>query len=175
MPLLAIVHRQFRAASPWLLLAGVVLGVFALCVWALQPPPPRAAGARPDQFSEPRARAIVDHLSEDIGVRLNGTPGHRRAAEYLASELRKIPRLEVEIQEVADTQIFSTVPFPPFVYRTLNVVGPPAWTLAAGGAAGRAFRHAAGLGRRGRRRRRRGGARSRRCALWRARRRWPTR
>ena len=122
MPLLAIVHRQFRAASPWLLLAGVVLGVFALCVWALQPPPPRAAGARPDQFSEPRARAIVDHLSEDIGVRLNGTPGHRRAAEFLASELRRIPRLEVEIQEVADTHVFATVPFPPFVYRTINVV-----------------------------------------------------
>ena len=56
-------------------------------------------------------------------MRLNGTPPHRRAAEYLAAELRKIPGFEVEIQEVADTHKFATLDFPPFVYRTLNVVG----------------------------------------------------
>ena len=65
----------------------------------------------------------MDHLSEQIGVRLNGTRPHRRAAEYLAAELRKLPGFEVEMQEVADTHTFATVRFPPFVYRTLNVVG----------------------------------------------------
>jgi hypothetical protein len=109
-------------AGPWLTLAFVILGAFGICLVASTPPAPRAAPPSPGDFSEPRARALVDHLSAGIGLRLNGTPGHRRAAELLASELRKIPGVEVELQEAAGTQVFSTVRFPPFVYRTLNVV-----------------------------------------------------
>src|SRR5690348_9526840 len=111
MPRSLFVRPQLRTAAPWVGLAALVLGGLGLCVWAVEPPGPRT-DERPDQFSERRARAVVDHLSEDIGVRLNGTPAHRRAADFLAAQLRGIPGLEVEIQEVAGTQIFATVPFP---------------------------------------------------------------
>jgi hypothetical protein len=114
---------QIRVAGPWLSLAILVLAVLAICLSVIEPPAPRAGEVAPGEFSEPRARVVVDHLSENIGVRLNGTAPHRRAAEFLASELRKVPGFEVEIQQVGGTQIFSTVKFPAFVYRTLNVVG----------------------------------------------------
>ncbi|WP_143101610.1 M28 family metallopeptidase [Stigmatella aurantiaca] len=40
------------------------------------------------------------HLADGIGRRIPGTPAHREAATYLASVLRELPRLEVEIQDV---------------------------------------------------------------------------
>src|SRR5688572_27002076 len=103
------VQPYVRSTGPWLLLAVWVGVVLLLCLRALDPPPARVGPERAEQFSEPRARAVVEHLSEDIGIRLNGTPAHRRAAEFLASELRKIPGFEVEIQEAEGTRTFSSV------------------------------------------------------------------
>ena len=97
--------------------------VLALVWWGLKPPAALDRSAPPERFSEGRARDIVRHLSEDIGLRVNGTPGHRRAAEYLAAELRKIPGVEVETQEVSDIHAHQRLGQVPFVYRTINVLG----------------------------------------------------
>ena len=87
--------------------------------------PPAALGgdAAADRFSEARARDIVRQLSERIGRRVNGTPGHAHAAEFLAAELSKIPGVEVETQQSAGTYTHKMFPSYPFVYQTTNVLG----------------------------------------------------
>jgi hypothetical protein len=99
-------------------LAAAVLGA---AWWALRPPAPLPADAPAARFSEGRAREVVQRLV-DLGERVNGTAAHARAAELLASELRRIPGLEVEIQDVAGTEVYRSSVLPAFVYRTLNVV-----------------------------------------------------
>jgi hypothetical protein len=106
----------------WIALAALMLAVLGAAMWASEPPAPLPIDAPSDRFSEGRARGIVRRLSEEIGLRVNGTPAHARAAEVLAAELRTIPGLEVEIQRVSGTEVYRTVKLPPFVYRTLNVV-----------------------------------------------------
>lgn len=111
-----------EAVNPWLLVAGTVVVVMALSVRALAPPPALPRDAPAERFSEGRARDVVVALTQDIGLRVNGTPGHARAAEYLANELRKLPGVEVELQEYAGTHVHQFIPRLPFVYRTTNVV-----------------------------------------------------
>ncbi|HLK92365.1 MAG TPA: M20/M25/M40 family metallo-hydrolase [Polyangia bacterium] len=114
--------RVSEGARTWASLAGVLVGVLAASWGAQRPPAPLPADAPADRFSEGRARAVVRHLAEEIGARVNGTPSHAQAAAYLADELRRIPRLEVELQSVAGTQIYRSTRLPAFVYRTVNVV-----------------------------------------------------
>ena len=107
----------------WLLVLGTLATVLAASVHALQPPTPLDRNAPAERFSEGRARDIVRHLTEDIGQRVSGAPGHAKAADYLAAELRKLPGVEVELQEVADVHTHQRFPQLPFVYRTTNVLG----------------------------------------------------
>jgi hypothetical protein len=87
-----------RTSGSWLLVFGTIAAALLLSVHALAPPAPLGRDAPAERFSEGRARDIIRHLTEDIGLRVNGTPGHARAAEFLAAELRKIPGVEVEMQ-----------------------------------------------------------------------------
>jgi len=108
----------------WLALLVGVLLVVGLVAFSMRSRSPLPADAPEDRFSAERAMEIVRYLSEEIGMRPNGSPAHERAAEYLAAELRELPGVEVELQRVASIQQHAqtTIPFPPFVYQTLNVV-----------------------------------------------------
>jgi hypothetical protein len=114
--------RPSTTALTWVALAGLLAALLGASWRALQPPAPLPADAPEARFSEGRAREIVRRLAGDIGFRINGTPEHARAAELLAGELRRIPGVEVEIQDVSGTQILRKGWYPAFVYRTLNVV-----------------------------------------------------
>jgi len=105
-----------------LALGGVMAAVMLGSWRALQPPVALSDDAPATRFSEGRARVLVRRLAEDIGLRVNGTPAHARAAELLAGELRRIPGLEVETQSASGTQVYRSSQLPAFVYRTLNVV-----------------------------------------------------
>ncbi|MGE5787771.1 MAG: M20/M25/M40 family metallo-hydrolase, partial [Myxococcales bacterium] len=82
---------------------------------------PSVAGHR---FSVERAMHILQRLCDEIGERPNGTSAHADTAEMLAEELRLIPGVEVELQHASGVQRYKSPPwpFPPFVYRTTNVV-----------------------------------------------------
>src|SRR6218665_3609977 len=82
------------AAGVWLA-AGLLL---LLLLWRDRPPTPRPADAPTTEFSEARAMPVVTRLAEEIGLRVEGTEGQRRAAEYLAGALRALPGVEVEVQ-----------------------------------------------------------------------------
>jgi len=112
-----------RLVGSWLVVWGTIAAVLFLSARALVPPAPLGADAPAERFSEGRAREIIRHLTETIGLRPNGTPAHRQAALYLADELRKIPGVEVEMQAAAGTHIHAFAPSVPFVYRTMNVLG----------------------------------------------------
>jgi hypothetical protein len=107
----------------WLVVWGTIAAVLFLSARALVPPAPLGPDAPAERFAEGRAREIIRHLSETIGLRPNGTPAHRQAALYLADELRKIPGVEVETQAAAGTHVHNFAPNVPFVYRTINVLG----------------------------------------------------
>lgn len=89
------------------------------CLWADGLPAQRESrGSSPALVARPRPR----RRRQDIGLRVNGTLGHARAAAYLLNELRKLPGVEVELQEHAGTHVHQFIPLVPFVYRTTNVV-----------------------------------------------------
>lgn len=89
-----------RIVLPWTALAMALLGVLVLVRQSEALPRPLPASAPATAFSGERARAHVDELSESIGIRLTGTEGNRAAAEYLLAQMRSIPGLAVEVQEV---------------------------------------------------------------------------
>ncbi len=93
-PELPGVRRALPAAGVWLAAGWVLL----VLLWRDRPPEPRPADAPPGEFSEARALEVVTHLTEGIGLRVEGTGGQRRAAEYLAETLRALPGVEVEVQ-----------------------------------------------------------------------------
>ncbi len=84
---------------------AVVLGgaVLLAALWSARPASPRPADCAPTEFSEARARPIVDELAGAIGERVAGSAGATRALAYLEKELRAIPGLEVEVQNVTAT------------------------------------------------------------------------
>src|SRR5262249_3515463 len=71
-------------------------------------------------FSESRAQPLVQKLAGEIGPRVMGTPQHQRAAAWLVDELRKIPRVEVVIQD--DEIVEPTLLAPLAWYRVRNVL-----------------------------------------------------
>lgn len=115
-------HRN-ELTSWGVLLAGLLIAP-GLVMWSQSLPPAVPADAGPEHFSAERAMRVVRHLTDDIGMRLNGTPAQEQAAQYLADELRSIPGVDVEIQRVSGVHQYSQeqIPFPPFVYHTVNVV-----------------------------------------------------
>lgn len=105
------------------LFTGMAIAAF-LTMFAFSLPDPSPANAPEERFSAERAMKVVRKLSDDIGLRRNGTPGQQRAVEYLAAELGKLPGVEVEVQKVSGVAQYGQlgIPFPPFVYQTTNVV-----------------------------------------------------
>jgi hypothetical protein len=82
-------------ASAALIAAAVVLGV---AFWSARPAAPRPADIPETEFSEVRAAPIVERLART--KRVAGSPECDDALAYLEQQLRAIPELEVEIQEV---------------------------------------------------------------------------
>lgn len=110
------------ALRSWLAFLAVLGGLWGLCAWVQRPPAPAGLEAPADHFSEARALAVVRKLADEIGPHPVGSAAGAAAAEYLAGELRKIPRLEVELQDAeGDTRlnVWSEVSFH---YRVRNVV-----------------------------------------------------
>ncbi|MCY1021707.1 M28 family metallopeptidase [Pyxidicoccus sp. MSG2] len=96
---------KFPSLRAWLsALAAFALTVLAV-LHAARPTASGAADAPADAFSEARALPLVRHLTEDIGLRVVGTEGSRRASEALVRRLREIPGLEVEVQEVSGGRV----------------------------------------------------------------------
>lgn len=115
------VRVPWRAWLTWLVFVhAIVLAVF----WRNTPIAPQGRDAPAPVFSEARALGTLDHLANQIGLRLAGTENAERAAEYLASQLRAIPGVEVDVQRVADAHHLhgTNVPWPVIKYRVTNVV-----------------------------------------------------
>ncbi|WP_164018689.1 M28 family peptidase [Pyxidicoccus trucidator] len=103
----------------WLTGLGLTTVLLALNGVTDRLPMPRPAEAPPSEFSEARAAAVVRVLSEEIGPRVPGMPGHRKAAEHLLGLLRAMPGVEAELQDVTGTYLDGDTMV---AYRTQNVV-----------------------------------------------------
>lgn len=110
------------AQRRWLPLVLVLLGLWALVAAAQRAPAPRGPDAPLDTFSEARAHAVVRKLADDIGPHPIGSPAFSAAAEYLAAELRKLPRVEVELQEAEGDNRLAVWTGVDFHYRVRNVL-----------------------------------------------------
>ena len=93
---LAPAAARYWAAA--LLALGSLLGV---CAWREEPPSPRPSSAPATEFSADRAWPVLSYLADTIQYRVAGTPGADSAKQYLAAILRRIPGVEVEVQEVS--------------------------------------------------------------------------
>ncbi len=89
-----------RLIVPWTALALALLGLITFVRYSESLPAPRPVNAPARAFSAARARAHVDELAGRIGVRLTGTDANRAAADYLLAQMRAIPGVAVEVQEV---------------------------------------------------------------------------
>jgi hypothetical protein len=75
--------------------------LLALLVWRERPPRPKPASIAPTEFSAERAWPVLAYLADTIGYRVAGTPGADSAAAYLVRTLRRVPGVEVQVQEVS--------------------------------------------------------------------------
>src|SRR5512145_532643 len=114
-------HSEWRTWALWGL--GWLIAV-GLVIWSRRLPAAEPTNISQERFSAQRALPVLAHLTRDIGYRQNGTPEHARAAAYLANELAQLDCVEVELQHPRGVQQFAQkkIPWPPFVYRTTNVV-----------------------------------------------------
>lgn len=103
---------------------GRILGVAGLLAglgyWSQRPPAPLPADASSERFAAGRARRVIDHLCLAIGRHPAGSVGAEQAAAWLASELRTLPRIEVEVQNAEGVFVFE--PQMVVAYRVRNVV-----------------------------------------------------
>ncbi len=111
-----------RRGMVWLAAAALLAAVLALAEWADRPPAPVAAGAPPTEFSEARARPVLNVLAGEIGRRVIGTSERDRAAGYLAATLGAIPGVEVQVQDHADAEPAMWRPGALELRRTVNVL-----------------------------------------------------
>lgn len=109
--------------SAWMALLGVLGGLLGLAYTVQQPPPPRGLTAPEDSFSEARALAVVRKLADEIGSHPISSPAAATAAEYLAAELRRMPRVEVMVQDAQGDNRMGLWQGISFHYRVRNVVG----------------------------------------------------
>ncbi len=114
---------KLRSGLAWLLAFGMIAAILMLSLRVLVPPEPPSPDGPVEAFSEARARDIVYHLTERVGRRVNGTEGYKKAAEYLASRLRELPGVEVELYQGSGTYVHRLFPASPIVYRNTNVLG----------------------------------------------------
>ena len=70
--------------ASWGTFAAGVGVVVILLTWWQGLPDPLPEDAPPDRFSAERAMRVVRHLTDDIGMRPNGSQAQEPAAEYLA-------------------------------------------------------------------------------------------
>lgn len=106
----------------WLAFAAVLLALWAVVSWVQQPPKPLGLDTPAEQFSEQRAMAVVRKLADEIGPHPVGSAAGAAAAEYLAGELRKLPRLAVEVQDAEGDTRLNVWTEVNFHYRVRNVV-----------------------------------------------------
>ena len=85
-----------------------------------RPPLPRGADAPPTEFSELRARALLYAITETVGHHEFGSPGLEEATARVVAELRRIPGVEVEVQDANGT--YASAPDVVTVYSVRNVV-----------------------------------------------------
>ena len=114
----------------WLALSHALL----LAIFYVNKPIAARAPREKSAFSEARAQQVLSHLTNNIGLRLAGTPKAEQAAQYLANELRAIPGVEVDVQRVSDAHHLpgTFVPWPVIKYHVTNVVARiPGWTREA--------------------------------------------
>lgn len=110
------------ALRTWVALGAILFGLWALAERVQMPPPPRGLEAPPEEFSAARAMTIVRKLADEIGSHPVSSAAGAVAAEYLAGELRKLPRLEVEVQDVEGDTRLNVWAEVNFHYRVRNVV-----------------------------------------------------
>jgi hypothetical protein len=80
----------------------LVIGLLvAVVFWRDRPPHPKKASIPATEFSAERAWRTLSYLADTIGYRVSGTPGARRAEDYLVARLREVPGVDVEVQEVS--------------------------------------------------------------------------
>lgn len=103
-------------------LGAILLGLWALASRVQEPPRPHGLETPPEAFSEARAMATVRKLADELGPHPVGSAAGAAAAEYLAGELRKLPRLEVEIQDAEGDTRLNVWTDVSFHYRVRNVV-----------------------------------------------------
>lgn len=87
--------------SYWAATTAIVVAILALVAWRERPPRPQPATIAPAEFSAARAWPVLAYLADTIGYRVAGTPGTDSAAAYLVGTLRRIPGVEVQVQEVS--------------------------------------------------------------------------
>lgn len=88
-----------KAIAIWAVLLVGFAAVLAAVRGAEHPPAPRGLDTPATEFSEARAWPTLNRLAEEIGPRILGTQGARRAREDLERQLRALPRMEVQVQE----------------------------------------------------------------------------
>ncbi|HEX2091872.1 MAG TPA: M28 family metallopeptidase [Longimicrobiaceae bacterium] len=111
-----------RSARVWIAAAALLAGVFAGAEWADRPPSPAPADAPAPEFSEARARPVLQHLAGEIGRRVMGTPARDSAAAYLVATLRAIPGVEVQVQDWAGAEASPWRPGTVELYHARNVL-----------------------------------------------------
>ncbi len=107
-----------RAVAVAALIVAALLAVIEL---RDQPPAPVSEAADLALFSEGRARKTLRHLTDQIGERVLGTDGEVKAREYLVDALKRLPRVEVEVQEAVGTAPSIFIPMPT-QFRVYNVL-----------------------------------------------------
>jgi len=134
-PLLTPTEERASGASPverapasrsrarvWLATAALTAALYGIVQWTDGPPSPVPASAPATEFSEARARPVMEHLTRDIGKRVMGTPQRDAAQAYLVATLRGIRGVEVAPQDWAGTVPALRAPASMEMYRVRNVL-----------------------------------------------------
>lgn len=111
-----------RRGLVWLASAAALAAVLTIAEWGDRPPAPVPASAPPTEFSEARARPVMQFLAGTIGRRVTGSPERDRAAAYLAATLGAIPGVEVQMQDRMDSGEAMWRPATLELRRTTNVL-----------------------------------------------------
>ena len=118
----AAVESRRQALQAWLALLGVLAVVSALVWWGQRAPLPKPLEVSAQEFSEARALRVVRKLADEIGPHPIGSLAGAAAAEFLATELRQLPRVEVEVQDAEGDNRLAIWTGVNFHYRVRNVV-----------------------------------------------------